>query len=273
MRRCAKLCITATTALSTLAVQSLDHGAKCDPSRTLDPSWAARWDPSGSKRPPGGDPGFHKTKINWIVQKYGHLLTGRVLVPLCGKTLDMPHLATKQDVVEVVGVEGVSQALSEFKEEQQSFQWRSLGKSGSFSREQATTLGGVITFLLGDFFALEDTTGFGFDAVWDRGGLVAVDPALRGEYRDTVGRTLKPGGVMLLCGMDRRRGTEAALAAGPPFSLSEADARELFGAADWVENVELLDERDLMPTEGKRWKSMGLDSIHEVVLLIRKKTA
>ena len=77
---------------------------------------------------------------------------------------------------------------------------------------------------------------------------------------------------MLLCAMDRRTGTPEARSSGPPFSLSAADAKWLFEGAGWAESVTVLDEKDLMPTEGKRWKSFGLDSMYEEIILIKKKS-
>ena len=78
---------------------------------------------------------------------------------------------------------------------------------------------------------------------------------------------------MLLCAMDRRKGTPDGRSGGPPYSLSSTDVRWLFEDADWVESVMVLDEKDLMQAgEGKRWRSFGLEEMYEVVILIKKKS-
>jgi len=166
-------------------------------------------------------------------------------------------------------------------EQSPSFQFFPFGNDGPFTRFQghssSGTQRGLISLFQGDFFQMGTAgtsgTARGFDAVWDRGSLVAIDPTLRLRYRETIGRTLRPGGVMLLCAMDRRKGTPDGRSGGPPYSLSSTDVRWLFEDADWVESVMVLDEKDLMQAgEGKRWRSFGLEEMYEVVILIKKKS-
>jgi hypothetical protein len=96
-----------------------------------------------------------------------------VQVPLCGKTKDLVHLsATNSGVTEVVGVEGIPQALIEFKQEASGHSWRSGLSVGPYSVWQS----GAITLMQGDFFQMGADI---FDAVWDRGSLVAIDPSVR----------------------------------------------------------------------------------------------
>ena len=86
-----------------------------------------------------------------------------------------------------------------------------------------------------------------------------------------LGEVLKPGGIILLCAIDRRVGSEKAKAAGPPYSLSESHVRELFEHLPWVKAIHVLREKDLMLDEGSRWRNGGLEEVAEVVFVIEKK--
>lgn len=96
---------------------------------TLHTRWADSWN-AGRYSQPGK--GFHRAKTNVHLTTYGHHLIppaaaagaeagteaapARILVPLCGKTVDMVYLA--KSGCHVVGVEGVPRAVEEFWEEQ-----------------------------------------------------------------------------------------------------------------------------------------------------------
>merc|ERR1711908_71127 len=129
-RRCATLCAAALATTPQAACES----------QTLESHWGERWQAERT--------GWHQKDVNWIVAQFGaEHLKGRILVPLCGKTVDMPYLAEQPGTVEVVGVEGVPKALSEFREEH-SLKWH-FDAFGGFSRWQTPgDLGrGVLTLL------------------------------------------------------------------------------------------------------------------------------
>jgi thiopurine S-methyltransferase len=128
--------------------------------------------------------------------------------------------------------------------------------------------------LKGDFFDLDHQTTSGtFDAVWDRGSMVAITPDLRDKYADVLGKLISPGGKILLVALERREGEEEARNAGPPFSLSEADVRNIYSRKDWVESITLLEEIDVFakaPAEAARFP--GVTKFFELVFLIQKKS-
>ena len=84
-----------------------------------------------------------------------------------------------------------------------------------------------LTLCCGDIFALPSAPAF--DRIWDRASLVALDPTQRGKYVATLTAALKPGGVVLLQVLHRQAGSPLALQGGPPFSVSEADVKALYG--------------------------------------------
>ena len=163
---------------------------------TLHPRWNEGWD-AGRYSQAGN--GFHRAEPNpHLVANVEQILPasaggggGRVLVPLCGKTVDMPFL-TSSGASAVVGVEGSQRAVSEFFEENTpegaGVEVTEVGGFAVHSSEADSDM----ELWLGDFFKLEPDTVGRFDAVWDRGAFVAIEPALRGEYGATVRGVLEP---------------------------------------------------------------------------------
>lgn len=194
----------------------------------------------------------------------------RVFVPLCGKTLDMTYLANQPSVTEVVGVDGIQQALDEFSQENQELKLQPSTPSGG--GRFARLVGDKISLIQGDFFDLdEEAIGGQCEAVWDRGSMVAITPNLRDKYADVLGKLISPGGKILLVALDRREGDEEARNTGPPYTLSESDVRSIY-SKDWVESITVIQETDLFAKDpGEAEKYPGLISFFELVILIQKK--
>ena len=81
----------------------------------LHPRWQKGWE---AGRYSEAGIGFHHAAPNPHLLAFEELLlpARRVLVPLCGKSVDLPYLASKGAAV--VGVEGVARAVREFTTEQ-----------------------------------------------------------------------------------------------------------------------------------------------------------
>lgn len=170
--------------------------------------WAARWRE--------GRTGFHEGRPNDLLQRHVGELGGarRVLVPLCGKAVDLRYLAERGH--EVVGVELVEDAVAAFFEENQLAPTKA--PRGALTAYRA----GAITVLAGDFFAVTAEDVGAPDAFYDRAALVALPPELRVRYVQHL-RTLTAGpGVVVTFDYPQE------LMAGPPFSVSEADVRAHF---------------------------------------------
>lgn len=232
--------------------------------------------------------GWHKESVHPMLRKYGGRFNFslndnengqqqqmKVLVPLCGKTVDMHFLAKQDSVSQVFGVDGVIKALTEFSDENPELEIKAvneLTKTGSYQQ----LVGNSISLLKGDFFALnEDDSDGKVDAVWDRASMVAIKPTLRKFYVETIGRVVKPGGSILLVTFDRRVGTDEAKSAGPPFSINEEEVRNLYNLP-WVESIELLEEVnefDANPGSRDRWEKQGLSEMFEICFLIKVKSS
>ena len=185
-------------------------------------------------------------------------------MPLCGKTVDMPWLAEQAGVTEVVGVEYVQQAVDEFVKENPALKLRKAKPVGPY---RSVVSNGAVTLLAGDIFALPPTPQF--QRVWDRASLVALDPVQREAYARTVSAALAPGGLYLLCVFERVAGPAAARAAGPPFSVTEADVKALFGAQFSIKKVSCEDAIDA----NAGFRRSGLTKVLDVCYLMTKKAA
>jgi len=202
--------------------------------------------------------------------------TVRVLVPLCGKTVDLAYLARHPKVKQVIGVEGIGKAIEEFASENPELMVVPVEEREKSSTQQQPFkiwTGKTILMLEGDFLELADAARSGqVDAIWDRAALVAVDPSVRELYVETHRRMLKPGGRILLSTYVRRSGDPTK---GPPFSIDEDEVRRLYGDPSWVESVELLDVHGAAAFEPwykalALWFRMG--KVDEKIFLITAKT-
>lgn len=75
-----------------------------------------------------------------------------------------------------------------------------------------------------DVFA-GDASAASYDAVFDRAMLCALQPQHRATYVQKISEKLKPGGLVMAILFRRTRSPD-----GPPFSVNEDEARELFAA-------------------------------------------
>ena len=164
--------------------------------------------------------GFHKDQVHHLLREEFPRLQlaagARVLVPLCGKSLDLLWL--RDQGYAVVGVELSPLAVSEFFAENGLPYEKS--SAGPLTRYQSDRL----EILCGDFFALERAHIGPVAAAYDRAGLVALPPAMRRAYAGHLRRLLGPGGQLLLISFDYPQEQME----GPPFAVPEGELAALF---------------------------------------------
>lgn len=183
--------------------------------------------------------GFHLSQVNPYLQRYwpplGLARGSRVLVPLCGKTLDMKWLVDQGH--SVLGVELSEKAVREFFNEQQ-LEPR-VTEEGAFKVFRA----GDIEIRCGDFFALRLEDVADCTALYDRAALIALPQPMRERYASHL-QDILPDCVGLLITLDYPQ----AEMPGPPFSVADDEVQMLLGEA-W--RLEVLQEQDVL---GKSWK-------------------
>jgi len=164
----------------------------------------------------------------------------------------LPWLANRTK--KVVGVEMVSQAVEEFYAENEiSYSIEPAGKLQLFKNDS-------IDIFQGDFFDLtQEETGL-FEAIYDRGSIVALASSERQKYVEHLLSFLVPGGRLLLITLEY----DQEQMSGPPFSVADAEIEMLFsqyGKLELLETCDILDER---------LRNKGLDGILERVYQLVK---
>jgi thiopurine S-methyltransferase len=200
--------------------------------------------------------GFHLDHPNPLLVKHARLFPNgaRVLVPLCGKAVDMRWLAERGHGV--IGVELSELAVRAFFEEQQLE--AEQAQVGPFQRFAAHN----IEILCGDFFALEPALLGAIGGVYDRAALIALPEAMRARYAAHVLELLPADAPELLITLEY-----AATPSGPPFSVSEAEVNALY--APHAE-VRLLERNDVLSVE-PRFRARGITGLDECAYALRKR--
>lgn len=200
--------------------------------------WLDRWDK--------GRTGWHEVDGNAGLREHWKQSSGRVLVPLCGKSPDLAWLASRGH--QVFGVELAEKAVVEFFEEQ-GLDYDKV-EDGPLVRFDARETS--ITIYCGDYFRLAAEP---FDALYDRGALVAVDPSVRERYVEHTQSLLVPGSARLIITLEY----DQSVTPGPPFSVNPGEMR-----AFWPDltRVAAHDDIDNCPP---KFIAAGLKEISEVV--------
>lgn len=173
--------------------------------------------------------GFHQTEINAFLRKHWQALNLKgdeaVLVPLCGKSLDMLWLQAQGH--EVLGIELSQKALDEFLTENQ-IQAQPIQHDQFCGYEL-----GAMTLLCGDFFKLTTEDCSQIKAVYDRAAIVALPPEMRQAYVKHLLEILSKGTQMLMVTMEY----DQSKMSGPPFSVPPAEVNNLFANFASVECI------------------------------------
>ncbi len=186
--------------------------------------WKGRWQE--------GRTGWHLDTVNpHLIQFWNVPSPSRVLVPLCGATLDLRWLASRGH--EVVGVD--------------------LAEDAEATCRAQGPLPDNLTFVQADLFDFQDKP---FDAIWDRAALIALPAERRADYVAHLLTLLKPRGPWLLNTYVTRPVVE-----GPPFSVSSDEVQQLFENEGPVEH---LTRNDIFATSS-RYAEKGLSEAWEDV--------
>lgn len=164
--------------------------------------------------------GFHLIKVNPNLTEYWQALNLQgdetVLVPLCGKTLDMLWLV--QQGHDVVGAELVEQAVKAFfTENQLQPAVTQLENHNQYSVPD-------LTVFCGDFFKLTKAKINSATVVYDRAALVALPQTMRKDYVAHIKTLMPEGSKVLLVTMEY----DQSQLQGPPFSVVEDEVNALY---------------------------------------------
>ncbi|MCY1427475.1 Thiopurine S-methyltransferase [compost metagenome] len=202
--------------------------------------------------------GFHQGQVNPFLQRHWPSLAvapgAQVLVPLCGKSLDMVWLASQG--LRVFGVELSQRAVEDFFQEQQLEP--QISQHGAFERYKHE----AIEIWCGDIFALSADDLAGCTGLYDRAALIALPPEMRKRYCEHLTGLLPIHSKGLLITLDY----DQAAMAGPPFAVSDDEVQALL-AKDW--QVATLESRDVL-SEGGKFLEAGVTRLDERVYRLER---
>ncbi len=175
-----------------------------------------------------------------------------VLVPLCGKTIDMVWLASLG--LQVHGVELYSGAVEDFFAENK-FESVCKTECADFIDHAHQN----IRISCGDFFKLNKTNSYDF--IYDRAALVALPDSMRVDYARVICDSLKVGGKYLLIVYEY----DQSKMEGPPFSISKTEIERLYADAF---DIQLM-ESEKPKSEGPRLSAV--EGMRQNVYLLQRR--
>ena len=196
--------------------------------------------------------GFHRPDINPALVRYladFDLKEGDpVLVPLCGKSLDLIYIA--EQGFKVTGIELSDRAVRSFwLENDLTSNCREEGKLKIWESPS-------ITLIEGDYFAVKPHHFEPPRLVYDRAALIAMPPEMRADYVHQL-IDLAQGAEILLITLDY----PASEMTGPPFPVSSEEVTQSFGTTHRIAMLESLDVLE----DNASIKGRGVTSLKETV--------
>ncbi len=203
-------------------------------------SWINRWRE--------GRIGWHEAEGSALLRRHWPRLVrgSRVLVPFCGKSVDLLWLAAQG--LDVTGVEISDIAARAFFEENDlDYEVTTAAGMPMYKARSAP-----VRIYCGDFFDFDDAL---FHSLYDRGALVAVRPEDRARYIAKTDQLLESDAFRLVITLRY----DQAVVSGPPYSIED---EELLG---YWPDLECVQSRNDVDTGSPKFRSAGLDEVIESV--------
>lgn len=193
-------------------------------------NWLDHWEKN--------DIAFHQLEGNPLLKEFWSGLQvpvgSTVLVPLCGKTVDMLWLM--QQGYHVIGVELSEIACKDFfTENNLPFE---IKKRDDFTRY----FNDKIEIFCGDFFALTKELMPPIEAVYDRAAFIALSNDLRQRYAAHLINLMAPKSKMFLIVYNSSDTVE-----GPPFPISRAEIDKKYGKDFQIKEVISIERKTILP--------------------------
>jgi thiopurine S-methyltransferase len=203
--------------------------------------------------------GFHRDDFNPNLKENFPRLElssgSHILVPLCGKSLDLLWL--KEQGHKVTGVELSPLAVSSF------FHECNLEYSITQPRKMTkyTSKDGQLTIIQADFLQLNQGDLDPIDAIYDRAAMIALPQQMRQDYFNKLKQIMPKKGQSLLITLEYKQ----EQVDGPPFSVGETEIRAHLSPDFMVELIEDVITTDLPP----RFQEAQID-VHEKIYRLYK---
>lgn len=209
--------------------------------------WLDRWE--------SGETPFNLTEVHPDLIEYFPQLKAKqsatVLVPLCGKSIDMIWLL-KQGC-HVIGVELSPIAVeSFFKDQRIQYEKTKWGEFHAYKSDH-------IDILCGDFFSLNTVDLPTIDVIYDRAALIALPQKLRQKYADILIHVSNTATKMLLKTLE-----SDDIAEGPPYPVNEAEVQSLYGEVFRIKRLKETPRADISPHLQAKGYCTIIDIVYEL---------
>lgn len=219
--------------------------------------WLQRWRE--------GRTGWHHEAVMPLLEQHwgalGVTRGTRVLVPLCGKSLDMLWLA--QQGLHVLGVEISPLAMEAFLAENHLHAIKAEAADGMHYRITNAPGDGDIEIINGDVFGIAPGVFEECHAFYDRAALIAFPAPMRDRLLREVYARLPAGARGLLITLDY----PANEMEGPPFSVDEAEVHRLFDT-QW--DIRQMERRDILASQPSFFEN-GVTALHTAVYALTRR--
>jgi thiopurine S-methyltransferase len=218
--------------------------------------WLQRWKE--------GRTGWHHDAVMPLLEQHWGALDvprgTRVLVPLCGKSLDMLWLARQG--LHVRGVEISPVAIAAFLAENHLQAATREAPDGTHYRISEAGADGAIEIVNGDVFGVAGELLEGCGAFYDRAALIAFPAPMRDRLAREVYAKLPAAARGLLITLEYPAGETEA----PPFSVDEAEVHRLF-EAQWA--IRQVERRDILASQPS-FSERGVTALHTAVYALTR---
>ena len=233
------------------------HGVPTCEAPTMETEyWLKRWRE--------GRTGWHRDDVMPLLMQHWPALNvprgTRVLVPLCGKSLDMLWLS--QQGMRVLGIDVSPIAIESFLAENQ-LHARTRSSSEGTHYDITNAPGGDIEIINGDVFETDPEAIAHCEAFYDRAALIAMPARMRERLAGDVYLQLPAASAGLLITLDYPENEMQ----GPPFSVDGAEVHRLF---DQPWKVEQLERRDILASQPS-FLEQGVTALHTSVYALARR--
>lgn len=185
--------------------------------------WINKWQ--------NGETRFHQSQPHPLLVKFSDKLTkGKILVPLCGKSLDMLYLASLG--YPVIGVELSPIACEDFFKEA-SIDYDKFSEDGFIVYKSSE-----ITLWCGDFFNLPQKVWDQITGVYDRAALIALPEDIRYLYAHEISKHTHQVEILLITLEYNKDFMQ-----GPPYCVENDEITKIFESFDIVKLCSVIDEK------------------------------
>lgn len=204
-----------------------------------------------------GRTGFHKSEAHELLVKHLNIFkSDRILVPLCGKSLDMIFL--RDQGLKVTGVELSPLALDQFAQENEiSFELKQVN-------QQMVRSSPGLDLVQGNFFEYQPAQKF--KAIYDRASTIALPLDLRAAYFKHLQTLLSDDGVILMI-LLTASDHQIPLDFGPPFFVPVAEVKSAFKDGYDVQELSSRATQNIP----ERYQQMGVKEVYETAFQITRK--